>query len=314
MLLLDLYSALRPIVNRPQKLALRTILGRYNNHIPLQMRSHESSTGVEARPEVAAATRAGLVSFVLLSCGHFSVDLYSSALGALQPLLMERFHTSLTQAGLLGSVLVFSASVMQPVRYLSDRFHSAFHRAGPSGGRAVHPAMGLASSYHWLLLSCFWAGRVGVPAGVAGAVLGAEGKSARAMAIFVAPGRWARSRPHLLFGNLDQASSTAVGAVPGVLVFLFVFDGGRLPPTPRRVRVETARGGVEATHLAVPAGVHPLHSPDRLPVLTFVPALAAASTWCGRTTFCRPPRGGRHRRILAGTWPTALAAALTSFR
>ena len=58
------------------------------------MKSHESSIGVEAQPELAAATRAGLVSLILLSCGHFSVDLYSSALGALQPLLMEKFHTS----------------------------------------------------------------------------------------------------------------------------------------------------------------------------------------------------------------------------
>ena len=125
------------------------------------MRSRESSISVEARPELAAATRAGLVSLVLLSCGHFSVDLYSGALGALQPLLMERFHTSLTQAGILGGVLVFSASVMQPVYgYLSDRFHSRlFTVLAPAVAGLFISAMGRASSYHWLLLLVLLGGR-----------------------------------------------------------------------------------------------------------------------------------------------------------
>ena len=44
---------------------------------------------VSARSQQARAARAGLVSLVLLSCGHFCIDLYSSALGALQPLLLS---------------------------------------------------------------------------------------------------------------------------------------------------------------------------------------------------------------------------------
>ena len=47
--------------------------------------------------------------------GHFCVDLYAGALGALQPLLVQKLHTSLTQVGILGGVLVFASSVMQPV-------------------------------------------------------------------------------------------------------------------------------------------------------------------------------------------------------
>ena len=56
-----------------------------------------------------------MASLILLSLGHFCVDLYSSSLGAFQPMLVARHHLSLAQAGLLGGVLVFSSSVMQPV-------------------------------------------------------------------------------------------------------------------------------------------------------------------------------------------------------
>src|SRR4030081_435540 len=62
---------------------------------------------------------------VLFACGHFVIDMYSIALGVLQPLLLVRFGLTLTQAGILGGMLLFSSSVLQPVYgYLSDRFHT----------------------------------------------------------------------------------------------------------------------------------------------------------------------------------------------
>jgi MFS transporter, FSR family, fosmidomycin resistance protein len=196
------------------------------------MRSRERSIVVEVRPELAAATRASLVSLVLLSCGHFSVDLYSSALGALQPLLMERFHTSLTQAGLLGGVLVFSASVMQPVYgYLSDRFQSrVFTVLAPAVAGLFISAMGRASSYHWLLLLVFLGG-TGVaafhPQASARAVLGAEGKSARAMAIFVSAGTLGYALGPIYFSAISThwgLGQMLWAAVPGVLVTLLLFS------------------------------------------------------------------------------------------
>lgn len=222
---------LRRIGNRARKLALRTILGRYNNHIPLQMRSHGSSIGVEAQPELAAATRASLISLVSLSCGHFSVDLYSSALGALQPLLLERFHTTLTQAGILGGVLVFSASVMQPVYgYLSDRFHSrVFTVLAPAVAGLFISAMGRASSYNWLLVLVFLGG-TGVaafhPQASVRAVLGAEGKRARAMAIFVSAGTLGYALGPIYFSAISTHWGLAQlqwAAVPGVLMTLLLF-------------------------------------------------------------------------------------------
>src|SRR5579864_9440226 len=68
---------------------------------------------------------AGMLALVLYSLGHFFIDLYSSAVGAFQPVLVDRLHFSLTQAGILGGVMVFSGSFVQPAYgYLSDRFHS----------------------------------------------------------------------------------------------------------------------------------------------------------------------------------------------
>src|SRR3981081_370662 len=72
----------------------------------------------------AEAAQPALPPLVLFSCGHFIIDLYSIALGVLQPLLLVQFGLSLTQAGILGGMLVFSSSMLQPVYgYLSDRFH-----------------------------------------------------------------------------------------------------------------------------------------------------------------------------------------------
>src|SRR6266545_2492355 len=81
----------------------------------------------KAKREVA---RASLLALILFCLGHFFIALYSSALGVLQPLLLERFGLNFTQAGILGGTLVFSSSVMQPVYgILSDRFHSRLFTA-----------------------------------------------------------------------------------------------------------------------------------------------------------------------------------------
>jgi MFS family permease len=78
-----------------------------------------------AQPENPLVARAALVSLTFFCLTHFVIDLYSGALGALQPLLLNRFHMNFTQAGILAGVLSFSSSVLQPGwGYLSDRFHS----------------------------------------------------------------------------------------------------------------------------------------------------------------------------------------------
>ena len=68
--------------------------------------------GVNA--ELAPAARVTIISLVLFCVRHFFIDLYSGALGALQPLLVDRFRMSFTEAGILAGVLSFSSSVLQP--------------------------------------------------------------------------------------------------------------------------------------------------------------------------------------------------------
>jgi FSR family fosmidomycin resistance protein-like MFS transporter len=194
------------------------------------MRPRENAIVVESPPALAAATRAGLFSLVLLSCGHFSVDLYSSALGALQPLLVERFQISLTQVGILGGALVFSTSVLQPVYgYLSDRFQSRlFTVLAPAVAGVFISSFGLASSYGWLLLLVFLGG-MGVasfhPQASARAVLGAEERRGRAMAVFVSAG----TLGYALGPSYFSAATSLLGlskmhwaAVPGVLMTLLL--------------------------------------------------------------------------------------------
>ena len=99
-----------------------------------------------------APTRAVFLPLILFCLAHFSVDLYSNALGVLQPLLIERFALTLTQAGLLGGLLSFSSSVMQPFYgYLSDRFHTRmFTVLAPATAGLFISSLGLASGYGML--------------------------------------------------------------------------------------------------------------------------------------------------------------------
>src|SRR5947209_8633531 len=109
------------------------------------------------------SSRATLLPLVLFCCGHFFIDLYSIALGVLQPLLLAQYGLSLTQAGVLGGMLVFSSSVMQPVYgYLSDRFHSyLFTALAPAVAAIFISSLGNASGY-WTLLAMVWLGGAGI--------------------------------------------------------------------------------------------------------------------------------------------------------
>src|SRR2546423_14567195 len=97
--------------------------------------------------------RASVASLALFCIAHFMIDMYSSALGVLQPLLIDRFRLTFTQAGLLGGMLSFLSSGTQPLYgYLSDRFHSRlFSALAPAGAGVFLFRFGGAPRY-WLLL------------------------------------------------------------------------------------------------------------------------------------------------------------------
>jgi len=137
--------------------------------------------------------RASFLGLILYSLGHFFIDLYSAALGTLQPVLGAKLHLSLTQAGILGGLLVFSASVMQPAYgYLSDRFHTRlFSALAPAVAGIFISLLGVASSFPGLMALVLLGG-CGVasfhPQASARAVHGISGNRGRWMAVFISAG------------------------------------------------------------------------------------------------------------------------------
>lgn len=177
-------------------------------------------------PAPARATRAGLLALTLFSLGHFCVDLYSSALGAFQPLLVDKLHMSLTQAGILGGALVFSGSLLQPAYgFLSDRFHTRmFAVLGPAVAGVFISSLGLASSYGIAALMVLLGG-AGIaafhPQASSRAILGMSSNRARWMAIFVSAGTLGLAVGPTFFSTLVQSvrfERSYWGAIPGVLV------------------------------------------------------------------------------------------------
>src|SRR5678816_371438 len=132
---------------------LATAAERYNNGVIRGMSPKTALLESNASSSFAPLARATLFSLTLFCVTHFVIDLYSGALGALQPLLLDQFHMSYTQAGILAGVLSFSSSVLQPGwGYLSDRFHSRLFTAlAPAVAGIFISSVGLAPSYPVLL-------------------------------------------------------------------------------------------------------------------------------------------------------------------
>src|SRR5579862_8236212 len=107
--------------------------------------------------------RAGMMALVLYSFGHFFVDMYSGAVGAFQPILVDKFHFSLAQAGVLGGLMVFSGSFLQPAYgYLSDRFHSRmFSVLAPAVAAIFIGMLGFAWNF-WSAAALIFLGGVGI--------------------------------------------------------------------------------------------------------------------------------------------------------
>jgi FSR family fosmidomycin resistance protein-like MFS transporter len=199
----------------------------------------------------AAETRAArfsLISLVLLSLGHYSVDLYSGALGALQPLLVKRFAMSLTEAGVLGGMVVLSGSVMQPLYgYFSDRLGTnLFVAFGPVIAALVISSIGLAPGYGWALAAVAIGG-AGVaafhPQATSRAAAGVGGRRGRYMAIFVSAGTLGFACSPVYFSTLANwlgLDRMYWGAIPGVMVGLLLLYV--LPPAARHARQKQAGG------------------------------------------------------------------------
>src|SRR5258708_29223455 len=143
-----------------------------------------------ASATLAPVARATLFSLTLFCVAHFIIDMYSGALGALQPLLLDKFHMSFTEAGILAGVLSFSSSVLQPGwGYLSDRFHSRLFTAlAPAIARIFISSVRLAPRYP-VLVGMGFLGGAGIasfhPHAASNATHGITRNRQRAIALFI---------------------------------------------------------------------------------------------------------------------------------
>jgi FSR family fosmidomycin resistance protein-like MFS transporter len=191
---------------------------------------------IPAAPPPARTTRAWLVPLVLYCLGHFLVDLYQGSIGVLQPILVDRFRLSFSEAGILGGAFVCSSSMVQPLYgYLCDRFRSRlFSALGPIVTAIFICSLGRASGFGSLLLMVIVAG-VGVaayhPQAASNAIAAIQRNRARAMAIFVGCGSlgWAAGPVFLSFMlNRVGLDRLLWGIIPGVFATLLLL--GLLPP------------------------------------------------------------------------------------
>ena len=192
-------------------------------------------------------TQAGALALILFSLGHFFVDLYSGSLGVMQPFLIQRFQLTLTQAGLLGGLLVFSSSVTQPLYgYLSDRFRSRYFSAlGPAVAGAFILGASLAPSYYWATMSMLIGG-IGVsafhPQASSWAALGMKRDRAKWMSVFISAGTLGIAVAPALFKEvITRAGFEQIvwAVIPGLLVTVLLVA---LVREPAEAAVAPSRG------------------------------------------------------------------------
>jgi FSR family fosmidomycin resistance protein-like MFS transporter len=181
-------------------------------------------------------TSLAYTSLILYCLGHLTVDLYSASLGVLQPALIATFGLSLTRAGMLGGLLSFSSSLLQPAYgLLSDRFHSRLFTAlAPAVAGIFISCLGWAGGFGWLLLMVFLGG-AGIasfhPQAAANATARLTRNRGQAMAIFICSGTAGFAVGPALYSYMLATfgfRGSWVAAIPGVALTLVML--ALLPP------------------------------------------------------------------------------------
>ena len=197
-------------------------------------------------PRLTPHAKGAVLTLVLLSCGHAVIDLYSSAIGALQPLLAVKLHLSLTQAGILAGTFVFSNSVTQPLYgYLADRFHTRMFTAlAPAVAGVFVSGVGRAPTFAWALGLAILGG-AGIasfhPQAASNSIAGLSRKRAQGMAVFVSSGSLGLAIGPSVFSfvsghwGLENVVWVALFGVSSTALLL-IFLPLHAPPAPRHRR------------------------------------------------------------------------------
>lgn len=209
------------------------------------MASERTSVAVPAPSPLAKPWPSGYGMLAIYAAGHFTVDVYSAALGVFQPLFAQNLGINFTQAGILGGSMVFAGSVMQPFYgYLSDRFHSRlFSVLAPLLAGVFISSLGLAPSFGWVLaLVILGASAVASfhPQSSVRAAAGIREGRGKAMAAFISAGQLGYALGPVYFAfvltNFGYRQSW-VAALPGVLTTLWML--AKVPELPVEARSRT---------------------------------------------------------------------------
>ena len=200
-----------------------------------------SATSASYPTSEARVIRTSALTLLLLCLGHFFIDLYSSALGAFQPLLVTQLGLSLRQAGIIGGVLIFFSSVMQPLYgYLSDRLHTRmFTVLAPIVAGVFISSLGLAPSF-WAVLPMVALGGAGIasfhPQASAWASEGPATNKAQWMAVFISAGTLGMALGPTYFSSILAASGLRGAwwaSLPGAGVTVVLLISLKLGPAPQ---------------------------------------------------------------------------------
>jgi FSR family fosmidomycin resistance protein-like MFS transporter len=193
---------------------------------------------------IPTGSRQGLISktLLLLALAHMTVDLFSSAVPTLQPLLTERFSLSLSQSGLLSGVFMLASAVMQlPFGVLSDRLNSRlFTVLTPLAAGFFLSSLPSAIGFKSLLLLVALGG-MGVaafhPQSTTQAAAVSKERSGLSVALFFSSGMLGFGLGPAYFSLITTQVGFEwlfLGMAPGVIVSLILF--AKLPPPARRER------------------------------------------------------------------------------
>jgi FSR family fosmidomycin resistance protein-like MFS transporter len=184
----------------------------------------------------------------LLSIGHGSIDLYSSVVNTLQPLLVDRFGLSFTQAGWLGGTFMFSSAVLQlPFGVLADRVHSRlFSTLSPAVAGLFLSSLFWATGFPSLLVLVFFGGLAIAafhPPSTKEASTAGGARPGLSVGIFITSGTFGLSLGPAYFSTIiDQfgAGSMSWSAIPA-----FIVTGILLWKLPSPMTGDSASSGVD---------------------------------------------------------------------
>jgi FSR family fosmidomycin resistance protein-like MFS transporter len=179
----------------------------------------------------SGVARTSMAALVLLCFGHFFIDVYSGALGALQPRLVAKLGLSLTEAGFLGGALIFASSVCQPLYgYWSDRYGTQlFSVLTPGISGLFICLLGPAPSYA-ALIACVLLGGAAIaafhPQASARVTKGVVESKGTWMAVFISSGTLGFALGPTYFSYAPEwlgLERLYWAAVPGLLCSLFLW-------------------------------------------------------------------------------------------